>query len=54
MWENGLLKDTMYWDLAPHGQASTAASYLVGNETARRDLEMIFMPRWTRPSACRP
>ena len=30
---------TMYWDLAPHGQASTAASYLVGNETARKDLE---------------
>ncbi len=39
VWENGLLKDTMYWDLAPHGQASTAASHLVGNETARRDLE---------------
>ena len=39
VWEKGLLKDTMYWDLAPHGQASTAASYLVGNETARKDLE---------------
>ena len=39
MWENGRLTDTMYWDLAPHGQASTAASYLMGNETARKDLE---------------
>ena len=39
VWEHGRLKDTMYWDLAPHGQASTAASYLVGNETARKDLE---------------
>ena len=39
VWENGRLKDTMYWDLAPHGQASTAASYLVGNQTARKDLE---------------
>ncbi|MGH9551928.1 MAG: asparagine synthase (glutamine-hydrolyzing), partial [Terriglobales bacterium] len=39
VWENGRLKDTMYWDLAPHGQASTAASYLVGNKTARKDLE---------------
>ena len=29
----------MYWDLAPHGRAGTAASYLVGNETARKNLE---------------
>ena len=39
VWENGSLKDTMYWDLAPHGQASTASSYLAGNQTARKDLE---------------
>ncbi|MBZ5651471.1 MAG: asparagine synthase (glutamine-hydrolyzing) [Acidobacteriia bacterium] len=39
VWEGGRLRDTMYWDLAPHGQASTAASYLVGNETARKGLE---------------
>ena len=39
VWENGRLKDTVYWDLAPRGQASTAASYLVGNESARKDLE---------------
>jgi asparagine synthase (glutamine-hydrolysing) len=39
VWENGRLKDTVYWDLAPHGQAGTAASYLAGNETVRKDLE---------------
>ena len=39
VWEGGRLRDTMYWDLAPHGQAGTAASYLVGNATARKDLE---------------
>jgi asparagine synthase (glutamine-hydrolysing) len=39
VWENGRLSDTMYWDLAPHGRAGTAASYLTGNETARKDLE---------------
>ena len=54
VWENGLLKDSMYWDLAPHGQASTAANYLVGNETARKDLEHDVYATWTRPSACRP
>jgi asparagine synthase (glutamine-hydrolysing) len=35
VWESGRLKDTMYWDLAPHGQASTAASHPAGNQTAR-------------------
>jgi asparagine synthase (glutamine-hydrolysing) len=39
LWENGRVTDTMYWDLAPQGHAGTAASYLVGNETARKDLE---------------
>ena len=39
LWESGRLKDTMYWDLAPHGQANTAASYLLGNETARKNLK---------------
>ena len=39
VWENGQLTDAMYWDLAPHGRAGTASSYLVGNETARKDLE---------------
>ncbi len=39
VWENGRLKHSLYWDLAPHGRAGTAASYLVGNETARKDLE---------------
>jgi asparagine synthase (glutamine-hydrolysing) len=38
-WENGRVTDAMYWDLAPHGRASTASSYLAGNETARKDLE---------------
>jgi len=38
-WENGRVTDSMYWDLAPHGQAGTASSYLAGNETARKDLE---------------
>ena len=39
VWENGRLRDVMYWDLAPHGSAGTASSYLVGNATARQDLE---------------
>ena len=39
VWENGRLTDAMYWDLAPHGRAGTAASYLAGNETARKNLE---------------
>jgi asparagine synthase (glutamine-hydrolysing) len=38
VWENGRLKDTMYWDLAPHGKGGTAASYLMGNESARKNL----------------
>jgi len=38
-WESGKLKDAMYWDLAPHGELSTASSYLIGNETARKNLE---------------
>ena len=49
MWENGLLKDSMYWDLAPHGQAN-GRNYLVGNETARKIWNMMFMPHWTRLS----
>ncbi len=39
VWEQGRLQKTMYWDLALHGRASTASSYLEGNETARKDLE---------------
>jgi asparagine synthase (glutamine-hydrolysing) len=38
-WENGNVKDATYWDLAPHGRPGTASSYLIGNETARKDLE---------------
>jgi asparagine synthase (glutamine-hydrolysing) len=38
-WESGKQKDAMYWDLAPHGELRTASSYLIGNETARKDLE---------------
>jgi asparagine synthase (glutamine-hydrolysing) len=38
MWENGRVTDSMYWDLAPHGRAKTAASYLAGNESARKNL----------------
>jgi asparagine synthase (glutamine-hydrolysing) len=39
VWKDGQLKDTMYWDLAPHGKGGTAANYLMGNESARKDLE---------------
>ena len=39
VWEKGRLTDTVYWDLAPHGQAGTAASYRAGDETARKELE---------------
>ncbi|MGC2182127.1 MAG: asparagine synthase (glutamine-hydrolyzing) [Terriglobales bacterium] len=39
VWEGGRLRDTVYWDLVPHGQVSTAASHLVDNATARKDLE---------------
>ena len=38
-WENGNVKDAIYWDLAPHGRPGTPSSYLIGNETARKDLE---------------
>jgi asparagine synthase (glutamine-hydrolysing) len=38
-WENGALRDSMYWDLASHEQTGAAASYLIGNETARKGLE---------------
>jgi len=38
-WENGNVKDATYWDLVPHGRPGTASSYLIGNETARKDLE---------------
>jgi asparagine synthase (glutamine-hydrolysing) len=37
--ENDRVRHAMYWDLAPHGPPKTAASYLIGNETARKDLE---------------
>ncbi len=39
VWENGRVTDSTYWDLATQGQSSTAASYLAGNETARKGLE---------------
>lgn len=39
VWEKGRVADSMYWDLAPHGRAATASSYLAGNETARKELE---------------
>ena len=39
VWEKGRLTDARYWDLARHGRAGTAASYLLGNETARKHLE---------------
>ncbi len=39
VWESGRLRDTTYWDLAPHGQVGTAASHLVSSATARKDLE---------------
>ncbi len=38
-WENGVARDRIYWDLASHEQTGTSASYLMGNETARKDLE---------------
>ena len=38
-WENGHAKAATYWDLAPHGRPGMASSYLIGNETARKDLE---------------
>jgi len=38
-WENGGLRDAMYWDLAPHGQPTAASSYLIGNATVRKDME---------------
>ncbi len=39
VWENGRVTDSIYWDLAPHGRAGTASSYLAGNATARKALE---------------
>jgi asparagine synthase (glutamine-hydrolysing) len=39
VWENGRVTDSMYWDLAPHGRAAMASSYLPGNATARKALE---------------
>ncbi len=39
VWENRHVTDSTYWELAPHGRAGIAASYLAGNETARKDLE---------------
>jgi asparagine synthase (glutamine-hydrolysing) len=38
-WENGNLRDGMYWDLTPHGEPTTTSTYLIGNETARKNLE---------------
>jgi asparagine synthase (glutamine-hydrolysing) len=38
-WENGNLRDGMYWDLTPHGEPTTTSTYLIGNETERKNLE---------------
>ena len=38
-WENGALRDSMYWDLASYEQTGPSTSYLIGNETARKNLE---------------
>src|ERR1700690_3744267 len=38
VWEDGRVTDSMDWDLAPHGRAKTAASYLAGKESARKNL----------------
>jgi asparagine synthase (glutamine-hydrolysing) len=37
-WENGVKRDAVYWDLVSH-EKPTAASYLIGNEAARKDAE---------------
>jgi len=39
IWENGRVTDSVYWDLAPPGQARAASSCLAGNATARKALE---------------
>src|ERR1700690_4085854 len=39
VWQNGRVTNSVYWDLASHGKAKTASSYLAGNATARKDLE---------------
>jgi asparagine synthase (glutamine-hydrolysing) len=39
VWENGRVTDSMYWDLASQGRASTTSSYLAGNAAARKNLE---------------
>jgi len=38
-WENGIMRDSMYWDLASHEKTGAAVSYLIDNQTARKDLE---------------
>ncbi len=38
-WENGILRDSMYWDLAVRETRGAAPSYLIGNQAARKDLE---------------
>jgi asparagine synthase (glutamine-hydrolysing) len=38
-WESGIMRDSMYWDLASHEKTGPAVSYLIDNQTARKDLE---------------
>ena len=38
-WENGIARDTVYWDLVSHDKSTPANSYLIGNEAARKDAE---------------
>jgi asparagine synthase (glutamine-hydrolysing) len=38
-WESGIIRDSMYWDLASHENTGPAVSYLIDNQTARKDLE---------------
>jgi asparagine synthase (glutamine-hydrolysing) len=38
-WEKGNVRDSMYYDLAPREQSGAGSSYLIGNETARKNLQ---------------
>jgi asparagine synthase (glutamine-hydrolysing) len=38
-WESGTVRDSMYWDLASHENTGPAVSYLIDNQTARKNLE---------------
>jgi asparagine synthase (glutamine-hydrolysing) len=38
-WESGTIRDSMYWDLASHENTGPAVSYLIDNQTARKNLE---------------